>query len=144
MSSYQIEVKIVESPKELDIAHEIRFRVFVEEQGVDHHLEYDQFEDLANHYLAYFNGQPVGTARWRSTANGIKMERFAVLDDSRNLGVGSFLIAHMLKDVPADKLIYLHAQEQAVEIYKRHGFKTVDEPFEEAGIMHFKMILSPK
>ena len=43
-----------------------------------------------------------------------------------------------LKDI--DKTKYLHAQVQVVDFYKKVGFKKTGKLFEEAGIMHYKMI----
>nr|GFD49624.1 hypothetical protein [Tanacetum cinerariifolium] len=54
------------------------------------------------HYLARVDGQPAGAARWRPTANGVKLERFAVLDEFRNQGVGEALVKQVLADVRAE------------------------------------------
>jgi GNAT superfamily N-acetyltransferase len=76
--------------RDLDAAFTIREKVFVGEQNVPADLEYDQNDRLATtrHYLARVDGQPAGAARWRPTANGVKLERFAVLAEFRNQGVG--------------------------------------------------------
>src|SRR5688572_26300200 len=85
----------------------IRREVFVVEQQVDESLEYEH-EDESTHFLAYIDDKPVGTARWRSTAKGIKLERFAVSADARNLGIGSRLVEAIWKDLPKGKKVYLH------------------------------------
>ena len=56
--------------------------------------------------------QPVGTARYRSTKQGIKLERFAVLKDYRGLGVGKALLSYAIMHL--EEKIYLNAQEQVV------------------------------
>ena len=38
-------------------------------------------------------------------------------------------------------LIYMHAQSDVLVFYEKMGFKKEGTEFEEAGIMHFKMIL---
>ncbi len=57
--------------------------VFVVEQEVDAAEEYDEFDDSSVHFLTKMDGSPVGTARWRFTANGVKLERFAVRKEAR-------------------------------------------------------------
>ena len=39
-------------------------------------------------------------------------------------------------------MIYMHAQSEVLPFYKKMGFIKEGEEFEEAGIMHFKMILN--
>ena len=117
----------------------IRRTVFVDEQGVDQNLEYDN-EEQSNHYLLVLTGKPIATARWRETEKGIKLERFAVLPEFRNRGFGEIILDAVLKDVkPLGKLIYLHSQARAVPFYERNGFVKEGEMFVGAGIEHFYM-----
>ncbi|POY36091.1 GNAT family N-acetyltransferase [Solitalea longa] len=138
-----ITVKQAHSRTDLEEVFKIRRNVFVEEQGVPAHLEYDEYDDEgATHYLADLDGKHVGAARWITTDEGYKLQRFAVNADARGCGVGSALVIKVLEDIPKDgKKIYLHAQESAVGLYLKHNFETVGERFEEAGIGHYKMIL---
>jgi predicted GNAT family N-acyltransferase len=130
------------SDKQLSkISNQIRTAVFVMEQKVDPELEYDH-EEEGHFYLLYVDGKPVATARWRETDKGIKLERFAMLKEFRNLGLGSELLKEVLKDVQKlNKKIYLHSQLKAVSYYERAGFKKVGEIFTEAGIEHYRMEL---
>jgi predicted GNAT family N-acyltransferase len=139
-------VKFDLSDKELaGIAFEIRNKVFVIEQNVDPKLEYDEFEEIAIHYLAYIENIPVATARWRHTDYGIKLERFATLKEYRNKGVGSAILKEVLKDVLSHPLtIYLHAQLPAVQFYERHGFVKEGGIFYEADMAHYKMVYKKK
>ena len=84
----KINVKIITSENDLKIAFTIRKKVFVEEQKVPENIEWDEFEYSANHVLAYIQDKPAGTARWRRTQKGMKLERFAVLPEFRFCGVG--------------------------------------------------------
>lgn len=123
-------------------AFEIRRKVFVEEQNVPAEEEFDEFEDESNHFLALINDIPVGTARWRFTDHGIKLERFAVLKSYRNKQVGSKLLTYILEDVrPYKKIIYLHSQIPAIEFYKRFGFVQKGGMFLECDIEHYMMLL---
>jgi predicted GNAT family N-acyltransferase len=120
----------------------IRQAVFVAEQGVPAELEYDEHEAEATHYLLFYNETPVGAARWRKTGQGIKLERFAVLPEYRNKGIGDSLVKKVLEDVmPLKTPVYLHSQLPACNLYKRAGFVIVGEVFYEAGMAHYKMVL---
>ena len=141
-----ISVLPIATPADLETAFAIRRQVFVEEQRVDAREEYDEFEDSSAHFLAFADGTPCGTARWRRTSNGIKMERFAVLTAFRRMGVGKALVRAVLDDVFSQQpepiqSIYLHAQLPAMPLYAGFGFVSVGPMFEEAGIQHYKMVL---
>ncbi len=141
-----ITVTPISSPADLDIAFGIRHTVFVVEQHVSRDEEYDEFETVSTHFLARVADTPAGTARWRHTANGIKLERFAVLPDFRGQGVGRALVQAVLDSVFAQQpepieRIYLHAQVSAMPLYAGFGFVAVGPMFEEANIQHYKMVL---
>jgi predicted GNAT family N-acyltransferase len=139
-----ISFRSAEQPGLASQAHQIRELVFVEEQGVDPELEYDEFEDEAMHYLLYAEGVPVSTARWRISGEGIKLERFATLRDYRNRGLGSILLKKLMEDIiPLGEKIYLHSQLKAIPFYNRHGFVKSGKQFSEADIEHYKMIYRP-
>jgi len=119
---------------------QVRNEVFVLEQGVSECDEYDSFEGVATHYLIQKDGHNCGAARWRKTAKGIKLERFAVLEQYRGKEIGKHLVKEVLKDVIGFNVtIYLHAQIQVVDFYQKLGFMKVGDLFEEAGIKHYVM-----
>ena len=132
--------------RDLDAAFTIREQVFQVEQGVPADLEHDEHDRRdARHYLARTaDGTPAGAARWRETAYGVKLERFAVLSAFRNQEIGAALLRAVLADVAAElpaAEVYLNAQLRAVPFYERHGFHKEGELFEEANIQHYKMVL---
>uniref|UniRef100_UPI0040485BCE GNAT family N-acetyltransferase n=1 Tax=Algoriphagus sp. TaxID=1872435 RepID=UPI0040485BCE len=139
-------VEKITTKEGLQAAFDIRELVFVVEQEVDAAEEYDEFEDSSVHFLAKVEGRPVGTARWRFTQNGVKMERFAVLKVARGKGVGQALVAAVLGDIDQHpdtngKKKYLHAQIHAMPLYAKFGFQVVGDQFEECAILHYKMEL---
>ena len=139
-------VEKITTKEGLQAAFDIRELVFVVEQEVDAVEEYDEFEDSSVHFLAKVEGIPVGTARWRFTQNGVKMERFAVLKVARGKGVGQALVAAVLGDIDQHpdtngKKKYLHAQIHAMPLYAKFGFQVVGDQFEECAILHYKMEL---
>lgn len=120
-------------------AVDIRKKVFVEEQGVDPNLEYDQ-EENAVHFLLLEDNLPIACARYRYTNKGIKFERFAVLKSKRGLNYGSLILTFMLNSLKTSKeIIYLHAQIQVVSFYEKYGFRAIGSSFFEAGIEHLEM-----
>jgi len=127
----------------IERAFAIRKEVFVIEQDCPPELEYEN-EEICIHYLAYYNGSPAATARWRQTENGFKLERFAVLKEYRMKGIALALVQRLLEDVkPFNKTIYLHAQITAMPLYAKAGFQPTGPQFEEASIQHYKMVFNP-
>lgn len=134
-----IEVHEISTREELQVAFDIRRVVFVEEQEVDPAEEYDEFEDSCIHFLASWEGVPCGTARIRTTENGKKLERFAVLKEYRGKKVGAALVNACLEKLTPGTYAYMHAQEHALDFYARHGFEATGDRFWECDIPHFKM-----
>ncbi|MET4107127.1 GNAT family N-acetyltransferase [Hymenobacter sp. UYP22] len=135
----------ITTEQDLLAALAIRRTVFVLGQNVPAELENDHHDQTdATHYLAVTGeGMPCGAARWRTTENGVKLERFAVLAAYRNQQVGAALLTAVLRDVEAahsTAVVYLNAQVAAVRFYERHGFVKSGEAFWEAGIEHYKMV----
>ncbi len=137
----------IKNKDDLQKAFQVRTEVFVVEQKVPADEEIDKHEETAHHYLALHKNEPAGAARWRITAEGVKLERFAVLKKYRGQGVGSALMEEMLRDIANDgkatgKKRYLHAQVQSMFLYKKFGFCAEGPMFEECGIDHYKMVKS--
>ena len=103
----------------------------------DHKIE-------AKSIIASYINNYVGTARYQYKKSGVKLERFAVLKQYRNLGVGKALVKFILKSLNNESCIYLHAQETVIEFYDKLGFKKNGTQFYEADIIHQKMIFLPK
>ena len=140
-----VSVKKIQANQKIQQAQQIRYNVFVIGQHVPPEEEIDKFEGESFHFLANYNGIPCGAARWRFTENGIKLERFAVLEEYRGLGVGSALVDTVLKDIDSNpdsngKQLYLNAQLGAIKLYSKFGFKKEGELFQECDIDHYKMV----
>ena len=138
-----LKIQLVKTKKEYEDILEIRKKVFVEEQNVPFNIEIEHEED-SKHVICFSDQLAVGTGRWRKTKNGIKLERFAVLTDYRNKGIGKKIVNFILSEISSNNTIYLHAQEAVVNFYKKLGFKVSGKKFYEADILHSKMIYSLK
>lgn len=134
-----ITVYRIQKEQDLHASHAIRKEVFVVEQNCPEDIEWE-YEEESTHFIALINGAPAGTARWRKTENGIKLERFAVLQPYRKTGVGQALLQTILADVlHLNHIVYLHAQLSAKGFYLKNNFKPVGPHFWEADIEHVKM-----
>ncbi|MDX1627801.1 MAG: GNAT family N-acetyltransferase [Fulvivirga sp.] len=139
-----ITVVQINTEQELEQAFQIREKVYIEEQQIDREDEFDAYDEEAEHFLAKEGDKPCGTARYRHTDEGIKLERFATLPGFRRRGVASLLMHTMLEHIQisglSDKKVYLSAQVDAMPLYTKFGFKPEGERFMECNIEHQKMV----
>ena len=129
-------------PTDFPAIQEIRYQVFQLEQRVSAELEFDGQDEAATHWLAYWNGEPVGTTRVRSlTPTVAKIERVAVLREFRGLGIGKHLMLAVLAGLVEAGVTEarIHAQTAVQDFYQALGFEPEGEIFAEAGIPHVKM-----
>lgn len=140
-----LRVKRISIPEELKKAFAIRLKVFVREQGVPREIELDAEDAKAAHFLATLDGRAVGTARVVLKGSQAKIGRMAVLKSYRGRGVGKKLLLQSMGLCRSRraKTIFLHAQVEVSEFYRKMGFRPVGRVFSEAGILHRKMIFKP-
>ncbi|MFJ7735897.1 GNAT family N-acetyltransferase [Lysinibacillus sp. NPDC097287] len=135
-------VKIVETKKEYDDAFAVRTKVFVEEQGIPLHLEYDEYDATATHFVMYENDEAVGAARLRIVENDIaKIERVSILQSQRGKKLGALIMKEIEKHAITIhiKKLKLHAQSYAVPFYEKLGFTATSPEFMDADIPHRAM-----
>ena len=123
---------------------DVRDAVFIHEQGVPLCPEWDGRDAAATHALARSPaGEPIGVARLLDDG---QLGRMAVMPAWRRQGVGSALLAQMLRHAQAHALLdrlFIHAQCAVEPFYRRHGFRPEGERFAEAGIPHIRMRYAP-
>ena len=121
----------------------IRERVFVEEQGVPRHLEYDTHDETAIHLLVLDEqNRPVATGRTRPYDDQrMKVERVATLATALGKGYGGQLMQAMERVARREgkQLLTLGAQVQAIPFYQGLGYTIVSDEFDDAGIPHRTM-----
>ena len=136
---------ILANSKELtEKAFAIREEVFVVEQEVPSAEEFDAFEDESQHFVALDeNNEPLGSARWRRTEKGIKLERFTVKKTMRGKGLGTAIVQAVMDDLKSKEkpgtYLYMHSQLDAVPLYAKFDFQKKGDQFDECGIMHYLM-----
>lgn len=145
------ETKIIKAENQYTYAlcAALRYECFIIEQNCPVNEEITPTEDDCHHYLA-FEGEvsdleyvPMGTARWREYKQGVaKIERVATKGEYRGKGVASKLLQQIIADIKeygGYQKIVLGAQDTAMPLYEKHGFKVYGEGFVEAGIDHHMM-----
>ncbi len=137
-----IKIELISNTTQRAMANTIRFEVFVDEQKVPREIELDQYEDESTHLLAFYNGIPVGTLRFRHTEKGIKIERVAVSSPYRSFGIGKELMFYAEKIIARtypELPIILHSQISAQSFYEKLGYVKEGNNFMQAGIEHVAM-----
>lgn len=132
--------------------HAVRIRtaVFIDEQACPPEEEWDGFDPwdgpgAARHVVAFADGAPAATARWRVVAHdgrsAAKLERFAVLPAFRGRGLGRWLVGQVVALAEAAGYGHqvLHAQAHLEGFYAGFGFERCGDGFWEAGILHVPM-----
>lgn len=122
-----------------DAARSVRYEVFVREQNVPVALEWDEFDAVSQHAVAYAtDGEAIGTGRLLPDGH---VGRMAVRGPWRGRGVGTALLTTLLDAARQRGLakVVLHAQTHAASFYRRFGFLTEGAEYLEAGIPHVTM-----
>src|SRR5882672_10152170 len=94
-----IRIELMSWERAREEASAIRFRVFVEEQGVPRSIELDDLDAVCVHALAYDDGGTpdpgtvIGTGRLLPDAH---IGRMAVLEQWRGRGVGSRILQSLM------------------------------------------------
>jgi predicted GNAT family N-acyltransferase len=122
-------------------AFELRFEVFVDEQGVPRELELDELDAGAIHLVAIRHDQVVGTLRMLEHDGAAKIGRVAVRAAARHSGIGARLMerAAAIARERGFAEIVLHAQVTVAGFYRRLGYVEEGDRFDEAGIPHIAM-----
>lgn len=121
---------------------DIRERVFIREQKVPPELEWDQTDEIADHYLAVLpDNTPAGVARLFSTLEETgHIGRMAILPEHRGSGIGEALLRHLIRESAGRfSELRLSAQEHAIPFYQRSGFHVCSDVYDDAGIPHYDM-----
>ena len=138
-----LKVEIVKWIDEHESLTMIREKVFIEEQKVTFQLEWDGMDKEAIHFLAFKNEKAIGCARAFVIENYMQLGRMAVLKEYRGVGVGTALLEKAMTTAKLNELsaIYISAQCQAIDFYKKFGFEITSDIYLDAEIPHRDMKL---
>lgn len=138
-----VSLRWVRDAAALRAAIALRVRVFCDEQGVPRELEVDDLDDIARHAVAVTaDGTVIGTMRLVTRDDVVRVGRVAIDAEWRGRGIASRLLerAHEYAQDQRAGELRLAAQQAAVALYLKAGYRQVGEPFEEAGIPHVWMV----
>lgn len=130
--------------KELYEILRARATVFIEEQGIIY-CDPDGVDYDAYHCFLMEDAQLVAYLRAYSipeVADALKIGR--VLSTERHKGYGKYLMRESMRSLTLRTGVHrfvLHSQLHAAPFYEKLGFRTVSEPYLEAGILHVTMEL---
>jgi predicted GNAT family N-acyltransferase len=128
--------------EELAAALALRIEVFCGEQGVAFDGDRDGLDDDAVHLVAVEDDAVIGTCRLLIESGGTaRFGRLCVRASARGTGVGALLLAEAEREARARgaRRIGMHAQTDALALYRRAGFRPYGEHFDEEGIEHLGM-----
>jgi predicted GNAT family N-acyltransferase len=139
------EVRLADWATQHEALSQIRFAVFVREQGVPPEMELDARDadpSLIVHVSAHDDSDElIGTARMLLEEPMPRIGRMAVLKRCRGEGVGKALLDFLCADAKhrGAGQVRLFAQTHATPFYYKQGFLSHGAEFTEAGIPHLEM-----
>jgi predicted GNAT family N-acyltransferase len=136
----RIRIREASWPADRKALEAVRCDVFIKEQNVPRHLEFDGMDSSALHWLALTElDEPVGTLRLLPSG---QIGRMAVIKAHRGRGIGSRLLHHAIAAAEAHgwNEVWLNAQFRRRGFYAPHGFIVISDIFEDAGIPHQRML----
>ncbi|MBO5360370.1 MAG: GNAT family N-acetyltransferase [Clostridia bacterium] len=124
------------------LAKPLRDEVFVGEQGFPAHLEDDEYESVAWHYIVEDSGETVATGRLIQLEECVwKLGRIAVKKSLRGTGLGSKVTQALIEKAKqlGSKTIKISGQTHAVPFYEKFGFAIAGVEFMEENLPHVDM-----
>ena len=137
-----LHVKLAQTEQEIELAFDIRKKVFVEEQGIPIHLEIDEFDQSATHFFVLEDDEPIAAARIRETESNVgKVERVCVLPGHRRKHLGVLLMNALEQHAKQNgwEKLKLNAQTSAIPFYEKLAYQVTSPEFDDAGIPHRAM-----
>ena len=134
----------IEETRDIALCRALRRQVFTLEQGISQADEWDEYDEVALHFIARISAEPVGTARVVITGSRAKIGRVCVLAAARRRGVASALIRASLdriRRLGGITQATLGAQISAQRLYAALGFRPEGAIFDDVGIPHQEMVL---
>jgi predicted GNAT family N-acyltransferase len=108
----------------------VRSKVFVEEQGFDKEMEFDDIDDYAEHIALYSNNKLIGCGRLYETEENIyRLGRIAILKEYRHQGNGKYLLS-VLENRAIERgarHIIILGQLSALGFYHKMGYREIGD-----------------
>jgi ElaA protein len=122
----------------------LRNEIFVTEQKITAEPDIDRKDPQCKHVIQRIPGADfiVGTARVFDHESPVKIGRLAVWKKVRGRGIGRRIMRFLQNRISPESAI-LNAQIELEDWYRRLGWRSIGEPFDEADIRHIRMKWSP-
>jgi predicted GNAT family N-acyltransferase len=119
----------------------VRREVFIDEQRVPEHEEYDGLDGQALHLIVYVDEIPAATGRIWHDGAGFRIGRLAVRPAYRGQKIGDLALRLLLYKTftSGAESIAINAQTYIMPLYRKFGFREYGAAFMEAGIEHMAM-----
>ncbi|KAF9108580.1 hypothetical protein BGX29_010186 [Mortierella sp. GBA35] len=137
-------IRFVETPEDLARCHDVRLKVFSDEQGYDRSVEIDEIDSECLHWVAVDeNNEGVGTARlYRYSPTVGKVGRVAVLSSTRGTGLGRLIMEaleqYVIEHMDLEKLA-LSSQVPRKGFYEKLGYVASGDEYPDEGQPHIYM-----
>lgn len=123
----------IDNHEQLQNAHRLRIKVFVDEQGAPPESEIDAIDADCTHWMLLYlsTKQIIGTIRLVPISQDTcALGRLCLLKEYRGRGLAGLLIAEMEREAWAQQYstIQVHAQTVRVPFYLRAGYQLLDLP----------------
>ena len=134
-------LEILSGEKGLKSAWPVREEVFIKEQRVNPSIELDEFDYISEHLLLRRDSTILGTGRLYHHKGIWYLGRMAVLSNLRGKGLGRLILDGLLERAQEQgaQSVTIHSQVSVAEFYKKMGFQSRGQEFEEADIPHLEM-----
>ena len=132
---------------DFSIIRDIRKNVFTNELRISESELFDEHDETCDHFILFDGETIVGTIRFLSIQNNIKLERMAILSEFRRKNYGKSTILQLTeyyREKGYSKII-LDSIYSVRAFYEKCGFKIDPEDgeiFQRVGIDHIRMSLA--
>ncbi|MEO1051092.1 MAG: GNAT family N-acetyltransferase [Bacteroidota bacterium] len=123
-------VKKVANQKDLQLALEVRHKVFIEEQGIPQELDDDGKDQAAVNLLVFHSGDLAGTGRLVIEGDDGEghIARIAVLKSFRGFGLSKVILSQLEEEAVqlGLKSVFLYPHEFLEDFYRKRGYEIQD------------------
>ena len=121
-------------------AKTVRTAVFIQEQNIAEHDEWDAEDAKSLHFVMYDQNRAIATARLLENNS---IGRVAVLKNYRGQGIGQQLMQQIIAVAATEQrdFLKLSAQVHAIGFYENLGFSVEGESYLDCGIPHVDMLM---
>ena len=123
--------------RELHDLLKLRVDTFVVEQACAY-PEVDERDPESTHLLAKRGDRLVGYCRWYPKGESVVLGRIVVAPEERGHELGRRIVEEALARI-GDRPVEIWAQARLEGYYRKLGFRTTGQPFDDWGVLHVEM-----